>query len=200
MVCLAAFLIGIGFPETYGREIVRTRARRAGKPHDLPPAESGTTLSAMAKLTIVDPIVMLFTEPIVIMATLYVSFLFGTTFQWFVAVPAALNLTHGFGPQSSGLAFISAVVGALGAATTATLIEKFLIFLTLRRCTDRMMVQMEIEYRLVPAMVGGFIMTGSFFWVGWTAVPTITSYVPIIGTGVYVWGSMQVLVWTNLPC
>ncbi|KIX07721.1 uncharacterized protein Z518_02375 [Rhinocladiella mackenziei CBS 650.93] len=194
MICLAAFLIGIGFPETYGREIIRTRARRAGRPHNLPPAESGTTISRMAQLTIVDPVIMLFTEPIVIMTTLYVSFVFGTTFQWFIAVPAALNLTYGFGIQSSGLAFISAVVGALLAAATATLIEKFLILLRLRQCQGQDMVQMDIEYRLVPAMVGGVLMTGAFFWVGWTAVPTTHYIVPIIGTGVYVWGSMMILI------
>ncbi|OQV06117.1 hypothetical protein CLAIMM_10741 [Cladophialophora immunda] len=194
MVCLAAYLLGIGAPETYAREIIRTRARRAGRPHNLPPAESGTTLRRMAKLTIVDPLVMAFTEPIVIMTTLYVSFVFGTTFQWFVAVPAALNLTYGFGIRASGLAFISAVVGALLAAGTATLIEQFLILWKLRQCKDEEMVQMEIEYRLVPALVGGVLMTGAFFWVGYTAVPTISYPFPIIGTGVFVWGSMMILI------
>ncbi|EXJ70698.1 uncharacterized protein A1O5_05688 [Cladophialophora psammophila CBS 110553] len=194
MVCLAAYLIGIGVPETYAREIIRTRARRAGRPHNLPPAESGTTLRRMAKLTIVDPIVMAFTEPIVIMTTLYVSFVFGTTFQWFIAVPAALNLTYGFGIRSSGLAFISAAVGALLAAATATLIEQFLVLRKLRQCQDQEMVQMEIEFRLVPAMVGGVLMTGAFFWVGYTTVPTVSYPFPIVGTGVFVWGSMMILI------
>ncbi|KIW81321.1 hypothetical protein Z517_04346 [Fonsecaea pedrosoi CBS 271.37] len=194
MVCLAAYLIGIGAPETYAREIVRTRARRVGRPHDLPPAQSGTTLRRMAQLTVVDPLIMIFTEPIVIMTTLYVSFVFGTTFQWFIAVPAALNLTYGFGIRSSGLAFISAVVGALLAAGTATVIEQFLILLKMRQCKDQEMVQMEIEYRLVPAMVGGVLMTGAFFWVGYTTVPSINHFLPIVGTGIYVWGSMMILI------
>ncbi|OAP64531.1 hypothetical protein AYL99_00503 [Fonsecaea erecta] len=195
VVCLTACLIGVGVPETYPREIIRARAKRAGRPHNVPSAESGTTLCRMARLTIVDPLIMAFTEPIVIFTTLYVSIVFGTTFQWFIAVPAALNLTYGFGIRPSGLAFISAVVGALFAAGSATLIEQFMILSKTRQCKDQETVQqLEIEYRLVPAIVGGILMTGAFFWVGYTTVPTISYPFPIIGTGVYVWGSMMVLI------
>jgi MFS transporter, DHA1 family, multidrug resistance protein len=59
MFMLAALLFGIGMPETYTREIVRARAKRAGKPHNLPKAESGVTFPEMAKVTIVDPLIML---------------------------------------------------------------------------------------------------------------------------------------------
>lgn len=50
-----------------------------------------------------------------------------------------------------------------------------------------------IEYRLIPAMVGSLGMVGSLFWVGFTAAPSFHYFVPITGTGVYVWSSMSVL-------
>ena len=200
MVCLAAFLLGIGVPETYGRVIVRKRASRTGKPHSLPAAASGTTVAAMAKITVIDPISMLFTEPLVAMFTLYVSFIFGTTFQWFIAVPAALHGAYGFGVQSSGLAFISAVVGALLASVTTILIERITIIRKLRTQKPRVIVQMHIEERMIPAIVGSFLMTGAFFWVGWTASPAFSWAVPVVGTGVYVWGSAMVLVSRTYHC
>jgi MFS transporter, DHA1 family, multidrug resistance protein len=103
MLMLAAFLFGIGMPETCPREIVRTRSKRAGRPHTLPKAESGVTLAEMAKITIVDPLIMLTTEPIVIMSSLLLGANFGFLFQWFITVPVALGSTYSFTVQCVGL-------------------------------------------------------------------------------------------------
>ena len=37
-------------------------------------------------------------------------------------------------------------------------------------------------------------MLTSFFWIGWTAKPTVNWAVPVVGTGVFVWGNLSVLV------
>ena len=134
---------------------------------------------------------MLFTEPIVALISVYLAFNFAVLFQWFIAVPAVLHLVYGFSIQQAGLAFIAAIVGSLLAAATSILLDKLTHLRRSKNSSDQMV---EIEYRLLPAMIGGVFMTTSLFWVGWTAKPTISFASPILGTLLYVWGSMSVLV------
>ncbi|KAL8705669.1 MAG: hypothetical protein Q9201_001237 [Fulgogasparrea decipioides] len=190
MIALAVYLFGIGVPETYPREILRSRARRLGQDIRLAKAESGVTLAEMAQTTLFTPLAMAVSEPVVIMITFYLALNFAVLFQWFIAVPAVLHLVYDFTLQHIGLAFIAAIVGALVSTLTSSLIEAF----TNRQngCTS-MANMAPIEYRLIPAMLGSLGMIGSLFWIGFTAKPTISSIVPIIGTGVYVWSSMSIL-------
>ncbi|KAL8682972.1 MAG: hypothetical protein Q9224_000237 [Gallowayella concinna] len=190
MIAFAAYLFGIGVPETYPREILRSRARRLGHDIQLAKAESGVTLSEMANTTLITPFKMAVSEPIVIMVTLYLALNFAVLFQWFIAVPAVLALTYNFSLDQVGLAFIAALAGALVSTMTSSLSEK----MTSRRNRCPGMASMEpLEYRLIPAIFGSVGMVGSLFWVGFTAKPSINCTVPIIGTGVYVWASMSIL-------
>ncbi|KAL8811775.1 MAG: hypothetical protein Q9200_001541 [Gallowayella weberi] len=190
MIAFAAYLFGIGVPETYPREILRFRARRLGHDIQLAKAESGATLIEMAQTTLITPLSMAVSEPVVIMVTFYLALNFAILFQWFIAVPAVLALTYNFTLDQVGLAFIAAVVGAMVSAMTSSLSEK----MTNRwnGCTD-MASMAPLEYRLVPAMFGSIGMVGSLFWIGFTAKASINCTVPIIGTGVYVWASMSIL-------
>ena len=191
MLMLAVYLFGIGVPETYAREIVRARAKRAGRPHNLPKAESGVTLREMAKITIIDPLVMLVSEPIVIVASLLLGANFGFLFQWFITVPVALEGTYNFTVQRVGLAFTSALVGTAFAAAMSIVLD----MLSYTRGGNKKVGMMpDIEHRLWPAMIGAPLMMAALFWVGNTAKPTTHYVVPIIGTAVYVWGSMSVLI------
>ena len=192
IIALAAFLLGVGIPETYNRSILRRRAARGGSPPlKLLAAQSGVTLKDMAQVTFLTPLTMLFTEPIVALISVYLAFNFAVLFQWFIAVPAVLHLVYGFSIQQAGLAFIAAIVGSLLAAATSILLDKLTHLRRSKNSSDQMV---EIEYRLLPAMIGGVFMTTSLFWVGWTAKPTISFASPILGTLLYVWGSMSVLV------
>ncbi|KAL8802714.1 MAG: hypothetical protein Q9182_003612 [Xanthomendoza sp. 2 TL-2023] len=190
MVAFAAYLFGIGVPETYPREILRSRARRLGHDIQLAKAESGVTLIEMAQMTLITPLFMAVSEPVVIMVTLYLALNFAVLFQWFIAVPAVLALTYNFTLDQVGLAFIATVVGALVSTMTSSLSEK----MTNRwnGCTG-MASLAPLEYRLVPAMFGSIGMVGSLFWIGFTAKASINCTVPIVGTGVYVWASMSIL-------
>ena len=190
MIALGAFFLGIGLPETYPREILRSRARRRGHSIQLAKAESGVTLAEMSRVTILTPLAMMVTEPVVIMVTLYLALNFAVLFQWFISVPAVLHLTYNFTFQQAGLAFIAAIGGALVSTMTSTLIETF----SNRRysCVD-MATMPPIENRLFPAMAGSVGLTASLFWIGWTADPDINHTSPILGTGLYVWSSMSIL-------
>ncbi|KAL8658573.1 MAG: hypothetical protein Q9226_000907 [Calogaya cf. arnoldii] len=190
MIAFGVYLLGIGMPETYPREILRSRARRLGHRIELAKAESGVTVLEMAQTTFFTPLIMAVSEPIVIMVTLYLAFNFAVLFQWFIAVPAVLALTYEFTLHQVGLAFIAAIVGSLVSTMTSSLTEKITNRPTSWTETAKMS---RLEYRLIPAIFGSVGLCGSLFWIGFTASPSIHYSVPIIGTGVYVWSSMSVL-------
>lgn len=178
-------------PETYNRSILRRRAARLGLAPKLLSAQSGVTLTDMTHVTFFTPLKMLITEPIVALLSVYLAFNFAVLFQWFIAVPAVLHLVYNFTVQQAGLAFIAAILGSILAAVTSILLDK-LTYSRLSKKHHNSMI--PIEYRLFPAMIGGFAMTASLFWIGWTAKPEISFASPIVGTVFYVWGSMSTLV------
>lgn len=192
MICLAAYLLGIGVPETYGREIIRQRARNLGmETPKLAPAQSGVTIGAMARATVVNPIKMLFTDPITIGISLYLGFNFAVLFSFFISIPVVLNATYAFTVQQAGIAFNAALVGALLAAITSILLDtiSFRFF-----SKDSKTGMPTLEHRLLPAMIGSLGILASLFWIAWTADPKINYLSPIFGTLLYVWGNMCVLI------
>lgn len=46
----------------------------------------------------------------------------------------------------------------------------------------------------IPGMLGGLLLTASFFWIAWTAKPTVHFLVPIFGNMVFIWGAALSLV------
>ncbi|KAI9730767.1 MAG: hypothetical protein M1835_003552, partial [Candelina submexicana] len=191
MMALAAYLLSMGLPETYPREVMRRRARRSNIHLELPQAPSGVTFKDRAIVTILHPLRMLIAEPAVIMISFYLGFNFAVIFQWFIAVPVVLKLTYNYDVKQAGLAFTAAIGGALFAAASSIAIER----LTVPKLTKRSMNDMvAVETRLFPAMMGSFLITASLFWIAWTASPRFASASPILGTWMYVWGNLMVLI------
>lgn len=192
MIALGAFLLGVGLPETYTREILRSRARRRGlPPPKLAPAGSGVTLQECIQVTVITPAQMLFSEILVILIAIYLGFNFAIIFSFFISVPVVLNLTYNFTPQQAGLAFIAAIGGSLFAAGTAIIVDRVTFPRYMKRSMDGVV---PVEYRLFPAMYGGIMITTSLFWIAWTASPKYSYVSPIMGTFLYVWGNQSVLV------
>lgn len=212
IVLAVAFLFVIGMPESYQREIPRRRARRAGKPIHQEPAQSGVTVSQMLRITVLNPIRMIFTEPIVALTSTMLIFNFAVVFQWFLTVPAVLSSVYDFDLERIGLAFTTAIVGAILAAVCNIVIEQVSSGMLMK---NRGMVMAQyLEYRLVPSMIGQFLTTISLFWIGkcqchelrgdaqisrtnksigWTAAPHTAFQIPVIGTAVYVWGNAMII-------
>lgn len=198
MLALAAYLLGIGMPETYPRAIVTRQAKRLSLPSpDLPVAQSGVTLTEMLQVTFITPLKMLVTEPIVIGTSLYLGFIFSVILSFFISIPVVLESTYNFDIRQVGLAFIAAIVGSLLAAATSIFIDRLTYPKRLRK--SRSGGTVDIEYRLYPAMIGEIGITISLFWIAWTAKPTIDWPSPVLGTMLFVWGSLSVLVRLTEP-
>ena len=190
ILTVGAYLLALGMPETYPREVQRRSAKRAGAPSNLAPALSGVTLPDMAYVTVVQPLIMIVSEPIVIALSLYVGFIFATIFQFFIAVPPVLNQTYNFTVAQAGLAFTAAIAGVVVATITSTICDRLTRPHVSARTHDGTVPE---EYRMLPGMLGGIGITISFFWIAWTASPKIHFLAPIFGTGLYIWGAASVL-------
>lgn len=144
----------------------------------------------MSIVTIVEPLKMLVTEPLVIMLSLYVGFIFAVTFQFFISIPAVLSLTYNFTVQQVGIAFNAALAGAALSAAMSIIFDLTTPFW----CRKNHDGSVPIEYRMLPAMAGGLLIITSLFWIAWTAKPTVHFLSPILGTTVYIWGAMSIIV------
>ena len=206
----AASLIALGISETYQREIPRRRAKRTGQTLHQEPALSGVTLSQMAKVTVLDPMIQVVSDPVTIMATLFLVFYFAVTLQFFFTVPVALGAAPPMGPGYSitqvGLAFTTALAGAAIGAAVIIFTEHVFALRIMRQNKD----WMSIEYRLLPEFLGCILVTAALFWIGKSlfsplahlihladlslpgstvANPSFSPLVPICGTAVFVIGS-----------
>lgn len=171
--------------------------------HNLAPAPSGATVFEMLKVTFVTPCIMLVSEPLVMIISLYLGFNFGVLFQFFISVPVVLTKVYKFKLEHIGLSLLGPIGGVWFAAVTVVIIDRlsYAYYAKKLRGTDR---DVPIEHRMFPVMLGGVFMTAALFWVGWSAKPSISVVSPILGVFLFVWGSKMVLVslqaqWC-LPC
>ncbi|KAK5711510.1 hypothetical protein LTR17_018338 [Elasticomyces elasticus] len=202
IVIAIVFLVGLGQRETYQREIPRRRARYSGMSRKdfiraQDPALSGESLGQMLRVTVLDALIRPFTDPVIALSTFFLLFNFAVVFQWFISVPAALGAPPPMGPGYTidriGLAIgLTGTVGSTCAALMSIAIEQAssgMLMKTMQKAPTR-----AIEYRLVPAMIGQFLITTSLFWIGWTVSPNFSSTVPIIGTMVYIFGNASIII------
>ena len=121
----------------------------------------------MARVTVLDPLIQVFTEPLVFMATFLVCFIFAVAFQWFISVPVALGSPPPAGPGFTiahvGVAFTTVFGGAGLAAIFNILIEQAVLPMLERRNVPEFA---RVEYRLIPSIFGIMFVTASLFWVG----------------------------------
>lgn len=169
ILCGGVVLFGIGMSESYQREIPRRRAKRQGRKLQQEPALSGVTIGEMFRITVLDPIRQVFTEPVVMLCTIFLIFNFAVVLQFFITVPVALGAAPPNGPGFSitqvGLAFTTAIAGSGLAALIVIMIDQVMTGMLMKRNVPTFA---QIEYRLVPAMIGPLFVTAALFWIGKT--------------------------------
>lgn len=213
ILCAFVTIFGIGMSESYQREIPRRRAKRQGRKLEQDPPLSGATIGEIVRITLIDPVRQIFTEPVVLLSTIFVTFNFAVMLQFFITVPVALGSKPqagaGFALHQVGLAFTTAIAGGALGALLVIMIEQVVSGMLSKRNVPTFAL---IEYRLIPAMIGPLLVTAALFWIGefrmrdfsstkfsngllGTTVgnPTYPPVVPIIDTAVFVWGVAMVL-------
>ncbi|KAJ5563255.1 Major facilitator superfamily domain general substrate transporter [Penicillium sp. DV-2018c] len=133
------------------------------------------------------PFRMLFTEPIVFLISLWMSFVYGLMYALLGAYPVVFQGIHRMNLGVGGLPFIGLIIGE-------TLAGAYIIF-DQRAYTKKLAANKNIpvpEWRLPPAILGGICFCVGLFWYGWTGwtrsihwiAPTASGI--LTGFGIYV--------------
>ncbi|EKM53821.1 uncharacterized protein PHACADRAFT_211461 [Phanerochaete carnosa HHB-10118-sp] len=160
-------------PETYAPVILKRRAARLRK-------ETGdgnfateqelfmVPLSRMLVDTLVRPFVMLATEPILLLLSLYIALIYGLLYAFFFSYPVVFGEDYGWNDGLVGLTFISVWIGLAGALIVTPQLEK--------NYRARMIAKggkADPEDRLVGMMLGSVWVPISLFIFGWTSPPFV---------------------------
>lgn len=155
---LGAYVFILPMRETYKKAILARRAKKKGLPGPpRPPLK--TAAYQLLTATLVRPVRMLCTEPIVLFLSLYNSFTFSVLFAFFAAYPYTFNKVYGFNTWQSGLAFIGILVGVQLGGVTSILTDRLLYGRKYRQAVRQGDGKIAPEHRLYNAMMGSFGVT-----------------------------------------
>ncbi len=146
-------------PETSSINILVRRAQRLRKitnneklksQGEIQQANMG--MMDIVQMTLVRPLKMTFTEPIVIASNLYIGFIYAVLYSWFEVFPLAFNETYGWNLGVGTLPFLSLFVGSVVGLIMYSFWNRFWYIPRYRKADGNP----EPEWRLPPAMVGAF--------------------------------------------
>ncbi|KAI3335623.1 MFS general substrate transporter [Ustulina deusta] len=172
----------ITVPETYAPVILSRRATRAHTPL----VERRIDVRAILVIYILRPFKMLLWEPILLLLTVYLAFIYGILYLWFFSYPIAFHQERGWSERLSSLPFLAIIIGiALGCG--------YIVLDTSTRYARKMKKfgSVSPEERLPPMIVGAILLPVGFFWFAWTSnreiiwVPQVLAGIPT-GAGVFI--------------
>ncbi|KIW08854.1 uncharacterized protein PV09_00779 [Verruconis gallopava] len=192
VVCYASSL---GMQETYKKIILQKRAKRlniAPPKQALPQGLVGVKF--LLTVTLLRPLTMLFTEPIVAFMSLYNAFTFSILFAFFEAFPMVFGGIYGFSVSQVGLAFLAVAIGVIFAVATAIMLDIKVFQKQFRKAVAEGRAAVAPEHRLYSAMLGSFGITIGLFWFAWTSRRAVHWIVPIIATIPFAWGNTSIFI------
>ncbi|OJJ95234.1 hypothetical protein ASPACDRAFT_82069 [Aspergillus aculeatus ATCC 16872] len=126
-------------------------------------AELEIDLKELVTKNLARPFLILFTEPIAFLLTLYMSFIYGLAYALLEAYPIVFSGTYGMTGGVAGLPFIGLILGEIsGSAFVLSMQGSY---------TRKLKANNNVpvpEWRLLPCIVGGVAFAGGLFWFGWT--------------------------------
>ncbi|PLB51375.1 putative MFS transporter [Aspergillus steynii IBT 23096] len=189
-----AGILGIIFvPETYGPVLLTKMANGLSKTNGkvyisiLENSQGRKNPSEVFQRALFRPWVMLFREPIVLAASLYMAIVYGTVYMFMGAMPVVYNEGRGWRPGIGGLAFIGIAVGIILGLFYAIYDNNC------RYMKLSLVKSATAESRLHPALVGSFALPVGMFAFAWTNYPSIHWSVGIILSTPFGFGCVLVI-------
>ncbi|RMZ13872.1 hypothetical protein D0860_02339 [Hortaea werneckii] len=177
--------------ESYGPVILVSKAaelRRKTKNWGIHAKQEEVEVDLKELLTknISRPLRILFTEPIVLLVTIYMSFIYGLLYLSLTAYSLIFSGVYGFSLGVSGLPYVGMIVGVFIAFSVLVAMNPS--YARSLRANNGIPVP---EWRMPIVMVGGILFSAGLFWLGWGGymrstpwiVPTLAGL--FLGFGIY---------------
>lgn len=180
--------------ETRGPVILTNLSKRNAKFGAAAEAETPPPLTELLYDSIIRPVQMMFTEPVILFITLWSAFCFGVVYMCIQSIPQIFDLYYGFNDAQSGVVQLALLIG---------MTFGFFAFIPQNAYYQRSGRRNKIdpgvpipEARLLLSIPTSIIfLAGGLFWYGWTSNPKIHWIVPEIGLG-FVGFAVMVIVTT----
>lgn len=162
-------MIALFVPETYHPVLLRNKARKLRKEtgDERWKASMEKTNKSIPKTigySLLRPFQLLFLEPMCFNLCLFSAILLGILYLFFGAFPLVFEGNHGFTLSQTGLAFLGIFVGmVLGSMTDPLWHRNYSRLIRQREVTTGEIGGSEPEYRLPPAIAGGFLVPAGLF-------------------------------------
>lgn len=185
-VCLLV-LIAIFAPETHHqirRSAIAKKQETRGR-SGVSMNRNGQSKGQMLIISLLRPFQLLSLEPMCLCLSLYSAILLGILYLFFSALPLMFETNHSMNAWQGGLTFLGIIIGMLVAAATTPIwsqVRQRLIN------SSKGLEDSPPEYRLPPAILGGFFTPVGLFWFAWTIYPSIHWMVPIVGSAIFGFG------------
>ncbi|KAJ5146653.1 hypothetical protein N7526_000005 [Penicillium atrosanguineum] len=181
--------ISIAVPETYAPLLLRRRAktlsRVTGKVYhskfDLGREKQSTYRLLSNSMS--RPLILLFSEPVVQLFSVYGAIIYGTLYMLFAAFPIVYEEGRGWNPGVGGLAFLGVMIGMIfGMLMTIP------VNILYRRVQDANEGYAPPEARLPGMMLAAIVTPIGLFWFAWTNSETIQWSVSVIAGALFGFG------------
>ncbi|KAJ5532717.1 MFS general substrate transporter [Penicillium frequentans] len=161
------------YPETYPPRILQKKTQRLRE-------ETGnktlacaldieeTSFRYLARIYLIRPWALFFTEPILVLITLYQAFIYGLMFLFYQSFPIAFGKVRGWKTGISSLPFLSILVGVVFGTGVVVLYTELYVK---RKVAEYGKFQPEL--RLPIMILGGCLVPVGLLWYGWTSKSTI---------------------------
>ncbi|KAK8091678.1 hypothetical protein PG997_002039 [Apiospora hydei] len=178
-------------PETSVRKILRQEVDQVDETERWwRPAVLWATTIELVRGGVLQPLLMLGRDPIVIVCSLYLALNYAVVFQFFISGPILLKDKYGFTFGQTSLAFLAMIIGALISLTVNISVD----FLGAWKGPRDAFGKPRTENRLLPALMGGLMLSSALFAVGFTPNPRGNIKLVFTGIVILTWGTMDILV------
>ncbi|CCH43374.1 putative polyamine transporter [Wickerhamomyces ciferrii] len=180
-------------PETHHQTILKQRAKKLRKltGDDTYRALSEIKIRSFKKIaneTLLRPLILL-SEPIVFLITLYMSVIYGLLYMFFFAYPVVYMEGKGWSAGKTGLMFIPIAVGVIFATVIAPFFNT-----DYNKRAQKFKDRGELppaELRLIPMMIGCWLVPVGLFAFAWSSYPHVSWAGPCFSGFACGWGFNQ---------
>lgn len=183
IMSFVVYIMILPIPETHHQTILQKRKNKlieltGDKSYKILKDLKPRTLKQVAYETVSRPIILL-TELIVLLITLYMSIIYGLLYMYFFAFPVVFSEGKGWSDGKTGLIFIAIAIGIFIATAIAYYVNK-----DYNKRASKFIEKNQLpppELRLIPMMYSCWLLPIGLFIFAWTSYPSLIWVGPAAG-------------------